>query len=78
MVFICLFKDSKSFSPPEQASLPYERTIDAINPMISEIAVNLFGRICLPTLFGVSLCRAFGPMGNPDSFTSNGFSGNEL
>lgn len=54
MVLIWLFKDSKSFSPPEQASLPYERTIDAINPMISEIAVNLFGRICLPTLFGVS------------------------
>lgn len=49
MVLIWLFKDSESFSPPEQASLPYERTIDVINPMISEIVVNLFGRMQLPS-----------------------------
>lgn len=69
MVLIWLFKDSKSFSPLEQASLPYERTIDVIHPMISEVAVNLFGSICPLTLFGVSLCRAFGPLVNPGSFT---------
>lgn len=54
MVLIWLFKILGHFLPRNKLRYHMKKTIDATNPMVSEIAVKLFGSICLPTLFGVS------------------------